>query len=140
MRLFGAEQSHRSAIRKHRSNARFLKSIDSCVGVLRRIDDVAPIEKSRYPRIDLIERPDEITCVRIPRRVELNNSPNENAKILIKRPIRSNTAQRGLPKMDMPIDEARHCNHATAIKFSNGPTSYITADSNDFVIVASRPT
>jgi hypothetical protein len=93
-----------------------------------------------YPRIDLIERSDEITYVRILRRIELNNSPNENAEILIKRPIRGNTAQRRLPKMNMPIDEARHCNHTTAIKFSNGPTSYITADRNDFVIVDQQVT
>src|SRR5262249_8858069 len=135
MRLFGAEQSHRGTVRKDRSKARFLKRIDGRVGMLRRVDDVAPVEKGGYPGIDLIECSDEVSYVRVLRCIEPNDFPNEHTEIVIERPIRSNTAQCRLPEMNMAIDKTRHSNHATAVDFFNGPPPYVAADCYNFFII-----
>ena len=103
--------------------------------MVRRVDDMAPVEKGCYPGIDLIECSDEIAYICILWRIKPHSFPDQYAEILVERPIRSNSAQRRLPKVDMPIDEARHGNHATAVNFSNRPTSYIAAHSNDLVAI-----
>src|SRR5271170_4174144 len=135
MRFFGAEQGHRRTVSEYRANTRFPERVDSGISVGRRIDDVAPVEQRGYAGIDLIKRSHQIADVHVLRRIEAHDPANQHAKVMVERPIRGDAAQRGLPQVDMPVDKARHGDHAAAIDFVYGPAAKVWADRDDLAAI-----
>ena len=135
MRLLGAEQRHRRAVGENRADARFLERIDGGVCMSGRVDDVAPVEQRRDAGIDLVERADEIADIDVLRRVKPDHLADQHAEILVERPVGGDTAQCSLPEMDVPIDKARHGDHATAVDLDHRPAADISANGNDLAIV-----
>ena len=135
MRLFRTEQGHRGAIGEYRANGRFPKRVDGSVGVSRRIDDVAPIEQRRDAGVDLVECSDQIADIDVLRRIEANDLADQHTEIVVQCPVRRDTAECGLPEVDVSVDETRHGNHAAAVDLDRRPTADVAADGNNLTVV-----
>ena len=97
---------------------------------------MVPVHHGSDAAVDLIQGADQVSDIDIFRPEEHRQAGMDGAKIVGARPIATDSAQSGLPGMDMPVDQARHDDHARRIDDFGGFTGCeVGAHCDDLVVL-----